>query len=70
MARIGWILLSAVLLMALIASTAIAQQETWQQIGLTGNNLLCAAVATGNSNLIVAGGTNLYVSTDGGTNSS
>ena len=43
-----------------------AQQESWASLGLTNLNTRCAAVAPGNSNLILAGGNNLYVSADGG----
>ena len=59
-------LVLAIILAGTLILPALAQQETWNYLGPAGVSLLTVAVAPGNSNLIVAGGASLYVSTDGG----
>ena len=47
--------------------SSVSAQETWTPLGLSSNSVMCIAVAPGNSSLLVVGGINLYVSTNGGS---
>jgi|GEM_PF-1397159 len=61
---LGILIFAAFLFLLLLPVSA---QETWTSLGLSGMGAGCAAVAPGNSNLILVGGSNLYVSSDGGS---
>ena len=63
--RTAWALAALACCFVLFPSRAGAQ-ESWTPVGLSTNSPMCAAVAPGNSSLIIAGGANLYVTTNGG----
>jgi sugar lactone lactonase YvrE len=59
-------LIAVCLCLGLLAAPLVAQQETWTYLGFQNQWVGPITVATGDSNLILVGGSNLNVSRDGG----